>query len=119
MLADNWDICFGNSIYGGAGFNGWDNLLLNEMIKGGIMIQGNGINVNTSANVKAVEASKHAIMEILNAKADQETIRKGLDCLMASCTSGTAYVSNCVVSGSEEESKKDVSDVIEEEKKEE
>jgi hypothetical protein len=63
------------------------------------MIKGNGIDVNTSANIEGVKAAKEAILELLNAKADQETIRMALECLKNSVQPGSSVISNCVVNG--------------------
>ena len=63
------------------------------------MIKRDGFHVNTSANLEAVKEASKAILSILNARADQETIRVALTCLKESCQSGSSVITNCVATG--------------------
>jgi len=51
--------------------------------------------MRVGSDIAAVKASHQGIMEILNAKADQATIQRALECFEKSCTVQTINVNGC------------------------
>ena len=64
------------------------------------MIEGHGINVGKLVDVESIKATREGIMEILNARADQETIRMALECMHdAVKMPNNVSINNCAVVG--------------------
>lgn len=56
--------------------------------------------IHIGADKDAILAARKAVLDILNVRADQETIREGLRAFTKVCEVGNATVMNCVVNGS-------------------
>lgn len=54
--------------------------------------------IKISIDTEAVKITRSVILEILNTKADQETIRVALSCLEKACSIGNVHIQDTVVS---------------------